>query len=198
MGIAYSVVEREGLMDSEVLMYIPRACECGAEIHFTESLRQIYCPNDRCIYKVASRIESMAKAMKADGWGNSTCVQVCKEFNIVSPFQVFLLEEVVKRGYRGNIPAFDKKVASICDREKRRVRLWEVVKLASIQNIDTIAYKIFGGYDSIEKAYIDIENGQVPFIANKLGIKSSEGSVLAVNIYKTLLMYKDELLFGEK
>lgn len=197
MGISYKEVEENNLLDNDILKYIPRKCECGADVEFTDSLRQIYCTNPRCFYKIAARLESMAKKMKADGWGESTCITVVKEFNMVSPYQVFLLEKEIEKGRTSSVAAFDKKVANICDRKKRRVRLWEVVSLGGIPNIETIAYKIFDGYNSLKEAYGDIEKYQVPFIAERLGIKSAEGSVMAATVYKTLIEYKDELLFGE-
>lgn len=197
MGIKYSIVVENQLLSEAVLDCIPSSCECGAETEFTETLRQVYCSNPRCIYKIAARLESMCKKMKVDDWGESTCITVCKEFGIISPYQVFLLEDKVKNGATSSVSAFNKKVANVCDRSKRKVKLWEVVKYAGIPSIDTIAYKIFDGYETLSKAYEDIENGQVPFIANKLGIKNIDSGVLASNVYNTLLEYKQELLFGE-
>ena len=197
MGITLQQVIENELLSPDVIDCIPETCECGAPIEFTDSLRQIYCSNPRCTYKVAARLEAMAKQMKADGWGESTCVTVCKEFKLISPYQVFLLEKLVAEGARSTVAAFEKKVSSICDKEKRHVELWEVVRLAGIPSIETIAYKIFNGYDTLSDAFSDIENGQVPFIAEKLGLKNSDGGVMAVSIYNTLIQYKDELLFGE-
>ena len=199
MAITRKEVIENNLLSEEVLECIPEKCECGADIVFTDSLRQIYCSDEKCFYKVAARLEAMAKTMKADGWGESTCITVCKEFQFVSPYQVFLLEDAIKKyGAISSVAAFDKKVASICDREKRKVELWEVVRLAGIPSIETIAYKIFSGYNSIAEAFVDIEKGQVPFIANKLGIKSIESTTMAVNVYNNLIKYKEELIFGEK
>lgn len=197
MGVTLQEVIDNKLLSDEVINCIPETCVCGAPIEFTDSLRQIYCSNPRCFYKVASRLESMAKTMKADGWGESTCKTVCQEFKFISPYQVFLLDKVIENGGTSSVPAFQKKVSSICDKDKRKVELWEVVRLAGIPSIETIAYKIFNGYDSLTDAFNDIEKGQVPFIAEKLGLKNSDGSVMAVNIYNTLMRYKDELLFGE-
>lgn len=197
MAISFDEVIENGLLSEEVIDCLPRECECGGEIMFTDTVRQIYCSNPMCIYKVASRLEAMAVAMQAEGWGESTCVTVCKEFGIKSPYQVFLLEDMVEKGHTSSVSAFNKKVASICDRSRRKYKLWEVVSLANIPSINTIAYKIFDGYDNLTEAYEHIEKGQVPFIANKLGIKKTEGSVMAVNVYNTLIKYKEELLFGE-
>jgi len=68
MGLTYEQVEDNELLDEETLAWIPRYCDCGAEIEFTESLRQIYCPNRFCSFKVAARLESMAKDMGVDGF----------------------------------------------------------------------------------------------------------------------------------
>jgi len=200
MGISYQTVVDNNLIKDEVLEYVPRECECGKEIEFTNTLKQIYCSNDFCPYKIASRLEAMAKLMKADGWGESTCISVCKKFKMASPYQVFLLEDMLKTQgeIEIDVAAFPKKVASICDREKRRVQLWEVVKLAGIPSIETIAFKIFDGYKTMEDAFKDIEIEQVPFIAEKLGIKNSDSGVLALNVYNTLIKHKKELIFGEK
>ena len=203
MGITLQEVIENELVSQAVLDVIPHTCECGSPIAFTDSLRQIYCTNPRCYYKVAARLEAMAKKLRGpngeccEGWGESTCVEVCKTFKMTSPYQVFLLKKYVDNGGTCNVPAFEKKVNSICNPELRKVELWKIVELAGIPSVESIAYKIFGGYHSFEEAYIDIEEGQVPFIANKLGLKNSETGVMAVNVYNTLLEYKNEIIFGE-
>lgn len=202
--ITRSEVAANNLISPEVLNVIPYKCECGADIAFTDSLRQIYCTNPRCHYKVASRLEAMAKKLRGqngetcEGWGESTCITVCKEYGLKSPYQVFLLEDIVKNGGTSSVAAFEKKVKSICNPVLRKAELWKVVEYAGIPNIDTIAFKIFGGYHTLSEAYEDIETWQVPFIANKLGLKNADTSVMAVNVYNNLIQYKDELLFGEK
>lgn len=204
MGISFHDVEENQLMSQDVLDCIPHTCECGAPVEFTDSLRQIYCTNPKCFYKVAARLEAMAKKLRGpngetcDGWGESACITVCKEFNLVSPFQVFQLEKFINSDFKSAVPAFDKKVKSICDRRLRKVELWKVAELAGIPSVESISYKIFGGYSDFTKAFEDIEAGQVPFIANKLGLRGAETSVMAVNVYNTLMQYKYELLFGEK
>lgn len=198
MGITFQEVIDNQLLSEDVINCLPKTCDCGAEVLFTDSLRQIYCSNPRCTYKVAARLEAMAKHMKADGWGESTCITVCKEFGMISPYQVFLLPAYIAKGRTSSVSAFEKKVANICDPEKRKVELWEVVKYGGIPGVETIAFKIFGGYETILKAYDDIEKGQVPFIAEKLGIKNTEASVMAVNVYNRLIEYKEELLFAEQ
>lgn len=195
MGITREAVEMNELIDEEVLLYIPETCpECGGEIEFTDTLKQIYCSNSRCPSKIAARLESMAKAMKADGWGESTCLAVVNNFGMKSPYQVFLLEGQTQCE---GVSAFNKKVASICDSSKRRLKLWEVVRLGGIPDIETTAFKIFDGFDTIDEAYEKIEELQVPFIADRLGLKNADNSVMAVSIFNTLMEYKSELQFAE-
>lgn len=194
MSISVNTAIENSLIGEELAEIIPTHCEeCGEELYLTESLRQLYCGNHMCATKIASRLESMAKMMKADGWGESACLTVTRQFGLISPFQVFLLEGKECP----DVPAFSKKVAEICDWGKRKIKLWEVVKYANIPSIDTVAFKIFDGYESIESAFKDIEENGVAFIADKLGLRNIETGVMAVNIYNTLMEYKDELIFGE-
>lgn len=198
MGVTYQEVVENELLSDEVIADIPETCECGGLIEFTDTLRQIYCTNPRCAYKIASRLETMAKALNVDGFGEANCIEICKTFKLISPYQVFLLEKKVKEGQTCNVATFEKKITDICNLEIRKKRLWEVVQLGGLPGIDTIAYKLFSGYNSIEEAYNDFEYGEVPFIAEKLGVKNYESGVLAVNVYNTLMEYKQELLFAEK
>lgn len=197
MGITREQVEVNELISEEILDYIPETCsECGSPIEFTDTLKQIYCPNSKCPCKIAARLESMAKAMKADGWGESTCLSVVKHFKMISPYQIFLLDG--KTGVTcPEVSAFDKKIKSICDKDKRKLKLWEVVRIGGIPDIETTAFKIFDGFKTMEEAYEQLEKHQVPFIAERLGLKNADSSVMAVSIFNTLMQYKEELLFAQ-
>lgn len=196
MSLTRQQVEENGLISDEVLAEIPEVCECGSPIMFTDTVRQIFCSNPMCICKIAFRLEKMAKAMEVDGFGYSTCITLCKAYKMISPFQVFLLENRTDLETTG-VAAVNKKIEAICNKEKRNVKLWEIVKLCGIPDIESSAAKIFSGYNTMEDAYSDIDRGQVPFIAERLGITNSESSVLAVRIYNNLIQYKGELFFGE-
>lgn len=203
MGFTYSEVLENGLLDKDVLAYVPRVCDgeygCGSELEFNDNLTQVYCPNRFCPHKIASRLEAMAKEMKADGWGISTCLDIVRAGKLISPAQIFLLENSNIDGRQFGIAALDKKMQSICDRSKRKVQLWQVVKLLNIPGLSMNSMKIFDGYNSMEEAYKDIESKQVLFIMERLGISSlNDSSSMATNIYYTLIEYKDEILFAEK
>ncbi len=199
MGISIEDAINHELLSKDVLNCIPTKCkECGSPVEFTDSLKQAYCTNRFCSSKIAARLQNMAKELKVEGWDSNTCREVCKCFNLKSPYQVFLLEkEIAKGAVCFSVDDFESKIHTICSTEKRKVKLWEVVKLAGITSLETIAYKIFGGYKSLAEAYADIEKLQVPFVAERLGLKNIDTGVLAVSVYKSLLAHKNELMFGE-
>lgn len=210
MGFTFSEVVENALLNPnivspEVLEEIPSTCDgaygCGAELEFTDNLVQLYCPNRFCTHKVAARLEAMAKEMKADGWGMSTCLEVVHKFKLISPAMVFLIEQLPIDKYPAElkVSGFQTKLSNICDRSKRRVQLWEVVKLLGVPGVSDIARKVLDGYDNIEEAFEDIEKYQAGLIADKLGLSvKSENGVLALNTYITLIEYKNEILQAVK
>ena len=188
--ITYQDVIDNELIDDEILEYIPRHCECGGEIEFTESLKQIACNNPRCYYKVASRLESMCKSLKVDGFGESSCVKICRDLKMISPFQALLIGNRTVDG----VASFKSKIDNLISELKKPMELWEMVALCNIPGIDSVSYKLFGKYSSIEDAYKDFEKYQVPYIASLLG---NSGGVMSANIYNMLMQYKAELQFAE-
>ena len=188
--ITYQDVIDNELIDDEILEYIPRHCECGGEIEFTESLKQIACNNPRCYYKVASRLENMCKSLKVDGFGESSCVKICRDLKMISPFQALLIGNRTVDG----VASFKSKIDNLISELKKPMELWEMVALCNIPGIDSISYKLFGKYSSIEDAYKDFEKYQVPYIAGLLG---NSGGVMSANIYNMLMQYKAELQFAE-
>lgn len=188
--ISYQDVIDNELIDDEILEYIPRHCECGGEIEFTESLKQIACNNPKCYFKVASRLENMCKSLKVDGFGESSCVKICRDLKMISPFQALLIGNRTVDG----VSSFKSKIDNLISELKKPMELWEMVALCNIPGIDSISYKLFGKYSSIEDAYKDFEKYQVPYIASLLG---NSGGVMSANIYNMLMQYKAELQFAE-
>lgn len=188
--ISYQDVIDNELIDDEILEYIPRHCECGGEIEFTESLKQIACNNPKCYFKVASRLENMCKSLKVDGFGESSCVKICRDLKVISPFQALLIGNRTVDG----VSSFKSKIDNLISELKKPMELWEMVALCNIPGIDSISYKLFGKYSSIEDAYKDFEKYQVPYIASLLG---NSGGVMSANIYNMLMQYKAELQFAE-
>lgn len=190
-----------GLISDDVYEEIPKKCYCGGDIELTDTGVQAVCTNPFCYCKMANRLESMCKAMDIDDWGYAACEEVCRKFGLKSPFQALQLDIAYNKGLftaKGvKLSALEKKIRNITDPSKRKCKLYEMVKYANIEGIDTVSYKLFGEFNTIEEAYEQFEKGQVPYIASKLGI-SDDSSVMAYRTYKNLMNHKGELLYGEK
>ena len=194
--ITLEQAEEMELISEEVLGELPRKCECGHELVLTDNLVQLYCPNRTCHLKIAARLEEMAKMIGADGWGNSTCVEVCRQLDLKSPIDIF--DKDVRYSYPEGVRAWDKKMDNIEQVFNKKWELYEVVQLLRLKGIGTIANKLFKGYRSIEEAYNDFDSGKATLIAERLGIGKGDESVMAVNVYNTLMASKEELLKAEE
>lgn len=194
MGISIQDIIDNKWIDNDIISKIPRICDgCGEELEITDDLRNLKCKNDKCSYKIAYRLKSMLNKLKISSLTEDECKQLCKDKKMISPFQIMILD--------GNnydkIEDFNDKLAEIKDRLSKEMYLWEMVELASIDDISVLAKKMFDGYCFIEEAYEDIESMEVPYVAGKLGLNGNEGVVAGVYIYNILKKYKDELKFAE-
>ena len=198
MSIKINDIRENELLPGYIVDIIPNKCECGAEIVLTNSLKQAYCSSDTCYVKIANRMYKMAQKLNLSSVTIDICKYICKNYEISSPYQLFLMEQVLENedNKQDEPKGFRQAINDISGRDKN-MSLWEVVDLSCIPDIEMVAKKLFYGYNSIGDAFDDIEYDKASFIAEKLGIKSSETSVLAVNIYNQLMEHKDELMFGE-
>lgn len=55
MGILFSTVRENELLNEKVMRDLPSHCECGRELEFSESLRRLYCGDPDCRKKVMAR-----------------------------------------------------------------------------------------------------------------------------------------------
>lgn len=210
MGFTYTEVRDNYLLLREESkdfnfdeLEIPSHCfgeyGCGAELEFTDNLTQLYCPNRYCFHKIAARLEMMAKELQVDGFGEATCLELAKKLKLKSPAMIFLLtdENIARYGSMIKVSALETKMSALKKAASKPRELWEAIKLLNIPGIASNARKVFNGYTDIEKAYDDIESGQVMFVANRLGLTiNSNAGILASTIYNTLIEFKEEIVFG--
>lgn len=185
------------LLPIEILKSIPKRCRCGSPNIFTESLTELQCSNPKCVYKVAKRMYNMTQEMGLKTWDENTCTILCEQFNFATPFQLMLVQQLIDGNVDTGIIDFGKKVKEIEEFRKEKIELWKIVKYANIRYVNMLAKKLFGSYDSMQKAYDDIEKGQISYISEKLGIQNNETSVMAIMIYNQLIECKEELMFAE-
>ena len=190
-------VKDNELIEQSITNTIPQKCSCGADIKISESLNEVQCTNPKCKFKIISRILNFLKLLFITDWTQSEIEQLVDKYDIVTPFQFMMLNQLGVEELVETVPNIKQKLDNIEQIKSNKYHLWQIVKYASIPYISTIAYELFGNYDSIDKAYEDIEAEQVSFIAEKLGINNNEPSILALFVYNKLIEIKEELQFGE-
>lgn len=173
---------------------LPETCPtCGGIMGISETLTGLHCCNSRCQDKLVMRIKAICNDLGILGFGESTIEKFIDYYGLTNPLNMFAL----RKGMQLSDEVSDKVSDSITEQveAKRNFLLWEYVRIANIPHVQTSAMQIFQGYDSLEQAYYDIEDGGVRFIQNKLGIITDDGSVSlrAMKIYDSLMEYKDDL-----
>lgn len=190
-------IETYKLLDNSIIKSIPKTCKCGGKLEFTESLQELVCENNKCIYVIANRMFKMVQSMGLKTWDELTCNALCEQFKFSTPFQALITKQITDNNIEVDINNFKDKVKEIELFKKRKIHLWKIVEYANIRYVSHIAKELFGNYDSFEKAYRDIDAGQVAFISEKLGINSNEPSVISIKIYEDIQKHKEELMFAE-
>jgi hypothetical protein len=195
--ITIKEARENNLISAELLDTIPVKCRCGSDYIFTESLTELQCSNPKCIYKIAKRAYSLTQSLNLKSWTEQDCTILCEKFKFTTPFQILLVKQLLDNKVDTGIFDFSKKVKEIEEAKEREIELWKIVKYANIRYLGLVAKKLFGSYDSMTKAYDDIERGQVAYISEKLGIENNETSAMSIMIYNQLLNNKEELMFAE-
>lgn len=175
---------------------IPDTCEsCGAPLEISETLTGLRCSNPRCKDKLVMRVKALVQDLGILTFGESTIEKFLEYWDIDGPMDIFGL----KPGDSLSPDVSPKVSACIIEQlqNKKRMLLWEYVMYSNIPFVRTSARKIFQGYKTLEDAYVAIEEGGIPFIQERLGNSGGEGQVLSIQatkVYKSLILFKDELL----
>lgn len=175
---------------------LPETCEsCGAPLEISETLTGLRCSNPRCKDKLVMRVKALVLDLGILTFGESTIEKFLECWNIDGPMDIFGLEKGDSLS-----PNVSQKVSDCIIEQlqgKKSMLLWEYVMYSNIPFVRTSARKIFQGYKTLEDAYTAIEEGGIPFIQERLGTSGGEGQVLslqATKVYKSLILFKDELL----
>lgn len=175
-------VKKRCLILPEVLANIPERCDCGGEVGFSSDLREAVCLNPKCFYKTAERLGGMAEAMGVAGFDKWTCIRICKEFKLESPFMAFLIESKDK--------GLNEKLNALRESPSRECSLVKMVESSGIPLVADNAEVLFHKVDNIELFYGGVIQERVRQCCRK-GMKLSEISV-------ALQDSKEELLLGER
>lgn len=188
-------------LDSRFFEVVPQYCDsCGSPLDINMALTELKCINPLCSGKLVMRVRKLCEALGIKHFGVSSIESWVEENGIVSPLQLYNMEEGML--LNGISPVLADKVLPQIKASKT-MKLWEFVGNAQLPYIQTIAKTLLEGYSSLEAFYEDVEDGGIEFIQDKLGIGDQYDdygnpilSLQATKVYTSLLEAKDELLEG--
>ena len=165
--------------------YTDLKCDCGGDIEVDSSLYTIYCSNPYCKLKIADRMYKLAQYIGCKELSYDDCLKLVDTYKIKSPYQLFILKNmeitIVKdfHNVKNKLELFSKQP----------ITLWKAVEIGYIEDISSLAKKLFIEYTSIEQFYNDLQRFELGMVINKLEYESE----IAIVIYERLKEYMDEL-----
>lgn len=177
---------------------LPMVCpieSCRYPIQITEVLTKTSCTNPRCPGRVTQRLVTLANSLGVKDLGVARAGKFVERFNIKNPMLIFRYEPDID----GSI---DERISiELCNKivnqfqQRKSMTLTEYVSYSNLPHIQTSAVAIFGYYDDLERAYLDITSGGLDWVRQKLSIiKDGDVSLRALNVYSSLMTYKEDLL----
>lgn len=212
--IAVSDLYNSGL-PMEFVQLLPTHCDsCGEENEITESFTILRCSNQACGEKATQRLVALLQDLGVKNMGESKCRQFLEHFDTNNPYAIFMYEPDEDGPlYNGCSQDFSETFFMELQKKKRML-LWEFVKIGNLPKIRDGARKLLSNYDSLEEFYDDLEGGGIAFVQDLLAIKGKKAnvgsifaeddefeeesdelvSVKAIDTYNTLIYFKDELM----
>lgn len=175
---------------------LPQVCledSCGYPMEMTEVLTQLHCSNPRCPSKVIQRLSAITKQFGVKDFGEARIRSFIEYTGIDNPLLIFAYDPDEDGPLSEDISQELSEKIHFQFSKKKSMTLAEYVRLANLPYIQTSASVIFGGFDDLFKAYKEIESGGVEYIQSKLSIEKSDTSVRALNVYDSLMTFKDDL-----
>lgn len=199
MGITYKELTSNGIVSQKTIDILPVNCRCGSNLIFSESLRELVCGNDDCKYGLIRRFYMLCKRLGVT-LRYEDVIEIVTRLEIKSPFQVFYLQEAYDTKFIDDsiVPDIKKHLEEIEQSKLKEYRVWEILVMSGEPGIPEIANAVAYGFSSVTELYREIENGQLAFINERLGIESLDSCIFSIDIYNKLLKIKDEMIFAEQ
>lgn len=194
-------------LPQEFIDTLPAYCDsCGSQTEITETLTILRCSNPNCGEKSVQRLVMLLKDLGVKNMGESKCRKFLEYYDINNPYCIFMYEPSDGVLFDGCSMDFSESFYEQLN-GKRKMLLWEYVRLGNLPGIRDSARKLLSDYDSLEEFYDDLEGGGISFVQELLDIKGSQyesdnyfddeeeyASVKAVSTYNTLIYFKEDLL----
>lgn len=198
MSIKFNEALDNEILSPTLLKSIQRKCKCGADIVFSDSLRNAHCSKHNCMYSVINRVNLLSKRLELK-ISDMDAENIVKKLKISTPYQIFMLDAVAKNGSitRADIHNLDEVLDRLREVKKNQYYVYEVIEMSGVLSLMNTAKAIFNGFDSVTEAYNEVDKGQLSFISDRLCLTTTEASSLGVEIYNQLIEYLEEFLFAE-
>lgn len=199
MGIAYEELTDNGILDKKIIDILPVSCRCGSDFMFSESLRELVCSNENCKYGLIRRFYILCQRLGVT-LRYEDVIEIVQRLEVKSPFQIFYLQEAYDTKLIDDsiIPDIKKHLEEIEQSKLKEYWVWEVLVMSGEPGIPEVANTIAYGFSSVTELYKEIENGQLAFINERLGIESLDSCIFSIDVYNKLIKIKDEMLFAEQ
>lgn len=177
---------------------LPKVCRCGSPMVFSDSLREIRCSNAKCKEDLAVRLKAFVDYNNIS-LTYDDCYLLTERLNIVSPYQLLMLKDAADNKIitTADILKIYKVIEELTELTNREFYIYNLIEMCGIPDISRIAYKLAFGFNSMDELYNEIDNTQVAFINDRLGIVTSDSCTLSLDIYNKMLKLKEELYLAE-
>lgn len=198
MGISFEEAIKNNIITPQNIQYIPTKCKCGANLEFSESFKHIQCTSENCKMIIVNRIENICSKIGMQ-FNQSDILKIVDKLKLITPYQILMLDKALEEKLinKNEIQSLTDNIQILKEFKDKEYYIYNIAELCGIEDISKVAIKIFDGFESFEDAFEEIEIAQVSFINERLGIKSSDSSILSVDIFNKLIALKEELIFGE-
>lgn len=186
-------------LDPRFFEVVPQFCDsCDSPLDMNMALTELKCINPMCTGKLVMRVRKLCEALGIKHFGESSIEKWVDENGIVSPLQLYNIEEgMLLNGISDSLA--DRLLPQIS--AVKTMKLWEFVANAQLPYIQMSAKKLLEGYSNLEDFFSDMTDGGVEFIQNRLGIGDQYDdlgnpivSTMASKVFTSLLESQEELL----
>lgn len=197
MGISYEELTNNQIMSQKVIDILPMKCKCGSKLVFSESLRRLVCSNPDCTYSLIRKLYRLCMKLNIS-IRYEDAIEIVKRLKIFSPFQIFYLQDAYDNGLIDNsvIPNIENVITEINAARQVEYKAWQILDMSG--EIGAVTKTVGYGFSSVVEMYKEIENGQLSFINERLGIETLDSCIFSIDLYNRLLKIKDEAIFAEQ
>lgn len=198
MSISITEAENNKLMSSRAISILPKKCLCGSELSFSDSLKKLQCSNTNCKAAILYRCNTFCK--KTDlNITESELIGLIEKLSLITPYQLLQLDAVYKENLinKLDIQDIENVIQKLNNIKSSEYFMYQIIELSGIEEINNIAKKLFYGFNSVDEIFEEIEASRVIFFNERLGIRSSDSTIISVEIYNKVMSIQEELIFAE-